>query len=182
MNQLNLFFIRHCKSVGNDKEVMQGWVDYSLSDEGLEQEDKVKNELSKIQFDKVFTSPLSRARHTAELFNKKSQVVVLDKLKERNLGIFSGLTEKEAESLYKEHYNAYKFGGFDEIPKAETTEELIKRCHDLKNEITSLKEGNYLFVSHGIILSCLLPLLSNEYKGVILNNGEIVNIKISGVR
>lgn len=59
-----IFIIRHGQTAGNRANVLQGRSDIPLNEEGREQAKKVKElfDAEGIRFDRVYTSPLSRAQ------------------------------------------------------------------------------------------------------------------------
>jgi broad specificity phosphatase PhoE len=66
---MDLIFIRHAESVGNARGLMQGHQDFALSDRGREQARRLARWLSAhgIAWDHAYTSPLARARETADI-------------------------------------------------------------------------------------------------------------------
>ncbi len=65
---MNLLIVRHAQSVGNRDKRMQGRLDYPLSDEGRKQAELLGSWLAGrgIVWDFAYTSPLARARQTAD--------------------------------------------------------------------------------------------------------------------
>ncbi len=62
-------FLRHGESVGNAEERFQGHADFPLTEKGLAQARALNARWQKLglTFDQVFSSPLLRARQTAEI-------------------------------------------------------------------------------------------------------------------
>ena len=68
---IRLVLVRHGLSSFNAKGLIQGRTDDSLlTDEGYEQARKAGKALSKINFDKIYSSPLVRAAETANTIKK----------------------------------------------------------------------------------------------------------------
>ena len=68
---IRLVLVRHGLSSFNAKGLIQGRTDESLlTDEGYEQARKAGKALSKINFDKIYSSPLVRAAETAKTIKK----------------------------------------------------------------------------------------------------------------
>ena len=93
---IRLVLVRHGLSTFNSKGLIQGRTDDSfLTDEGYEQALKAGKALSKINFDKIYSSPLVRAAETAKTikktFNKEQNIVFDDNLLEVDLNEWSGL-------------------------------------------------------------------------------------------
>ena len=97
---IRLVLVRHGLSSFNAKGLIQGRTDDSfLTDEGYEQARKAGKALSKINFDKIYSSPLVRAAETAKTikktFNKEQNIVFDDNLLEVDLSKWSGLKINE---------------------------------------------------------------------------------------
>ena len=106
-----LFFIRHGQSTANLLRVFAGQMDYPLTEQGLRQAEKGAAFLKKnFSIDAVYSSPLSRAKETAEptarLFGL--EVNFLEDLRERSIGIWAGRPNHEIKELYPEMYYAHK--------------------------------------------------------------------------
>ena len=70
---IRLVLVRHGLSTFNKKGLIQGRTDDSLlSEEGYEQAHKAGKALSKINFDKIYSSPLVRAADTCLLYTSPS--------------------------------------------------------------------------------------------------------------
>ena len=68
---IRLVLVRHGLSSFNAKGLIQGRTDNSLlTDEGYEQARKAGKALSKITFDKIYSSPLVRAAETSKTIIK----------------------------------------------------------------------------------------------------------------
>ena len=68
---IRLVLVRHGLSSFNAKGLIQGRTDDSfLTDKGYEQALKAGKALSKINFDKIYSSPLVRAAETAKTIQK----------------------------------------------------------------------------------------------------------------
>ena len=80
---IRLVLVRHGLSSFNEKGLIQGRTDDSyLTEKGYEQARKAGEVLSKIKFDEIFSSPLSRAAETAITINKsfeRDQNIFFDK-------------------------------------------------------------------------------------------------------
>ena len=88
---IRLVLVRHGLSSFNAKGLIQGRTDDSLlTDEGYEQSRKAGKVLSKINFDKIYSSPLVRAAETAKTikksFNEEQNIVESGAIK--NIQIF----------------------------------------------------------------------------------------------
>lgn len=60
-----IYMVRHCEAMGNVNRLFQGSSDFDISETGEKQLEYLKNRFKDIKLDKVYTSPLIRARKTA---------------------------------------------------------------------------------------------------------------------
>jgi len=110
---IRLVLVRHGLSSFNAKGLIQGRTDNSiLTDEGYEQARKAGKALSKINFDKIYSSPLVRAAETAKTikktFNKEQNIIFDDNLLEVDLCEWSGLKIDEIKKKFPEIYPIWK--------------------------------------------------------------------------
>jgi len=110
---IRLVLVRHGLSSFNSKGLIQGRTDDSiLTDEGYEQAREAGKALSKINFDKIYSSPLVRAAETAKTikktFNKEQNIVFDDNLLEVDLSEWSGLKIDEIKKKFPEIYPIWK--------------------------------------------------------------------------
>jgi broad specificity phosphatase PhoE len=167
-------FLRHGESTGNAEGYFQGQSDeYPLSKKGKEQSRALaaRWKREKIYFNKIISSPLLRAKQTAEIINE----ILMCPLEfdpiwmERDNGNLTG-TKRGAEgkpNLRPDFINLYD-------PIGETGEsewELFLRGGKALQSIFHRSPGKYLIVSHGGILNkvihtiCGIKPLAN-FKGV----------------
>lgn len=97
-----IVFIRHAQSQANADGVWNGQAEGPLSEEGEASLDLLGKRLSEWEFDLVVSSPLSRARRTAEAF--ADDVRIMDDLVEIDLGRWEGMefaevAERHADEL-----------------------------------------------------------------------------------
>jgi probable phosphoglycerate mutase len=81
---------------------MIGSFDWPLSEEGLRQAYLLAESLKTMDIDILLTSPLLRARRTAEIISGAVQLPseVVEDFREIDLGLFEGLTSREAKARY----------------------------------------------------------------------------------
>lgn len=147
----HLVLTRHGQSVGNAERRHQGQADFPLTQLGRSQTQQLaahwKNQGK--SFDYLISSPLLRAKNTAEILSKSLEVEIsLDPIwMERDNGQLAGLLHDEAQE---------KIPQPDFIPLyqpiAETGEsqwELFLRAGKAIQTILSEDPGRYLIVGHG---------------------------------
>jgi broad specificity phosphatase PhoE len=99
-----LYLIRHARTAWNNSLRMQGWHDEPLDDAGRAQAHALARRLSGERLSALYSSPLARARETAEIVAQAHGLAVRcdDRLRERNLGEWTGLTMEEAQARHPE--------------------------------------------------------------------------------
>ena len=168
---MKLILTRHGETDWNVDGRLIGQTDIPLNDNGRKQAQILKDKLSDINFDCCYSSPLKRAKETAEIIcNSKCPIFYDNNLKERYGGEMEG---KPIGNL----------GDYENCPSAETDAELPQRA---KSFLTSIKNTNYqsvLIVSHSGLLKnlrhCILELTGDvDYGNWHLQNSdfEIYNI------
>jgi probable phosphoglycerate mutase len=95
-----LFLARHGQTVWNREHRLQGQLDSPLTSAGVEHALAIAQRLEGAGVDVICTSPLGRARRTAEIVAERLQVevVAVDDLAELDHGSFAGHTWDELES------------------------------------------------------------------------------------
>jgi broad specificity phosphatase PhoE len=144
-----LLLIRHAQSVWNAEGRWQGWSDPPLSTEGVLRAQSTGPQLAGLGIDEVVSSDLLRARTTAEILVDKmgsDLTIGLDhRLRERNLGEWSGLTTDEIEQRWPG-----SLADWTAAPGGETTAELTSRVQGSLAELgESAPERTVLVVTHG---------------------------------
>jgi probable phosphoglycerate mutase len=94
--------IRHGETVWNAERRFTTHSDVPLSEVGLEQVAAAADALAATAIDRIYSSPLQRARVTAEMIASRqaiaAEVTVDDRLTEIDAGPFDGMTEDELRS------------------------------------------------------------------------------------
>ena len=95
---MTLLLLRHGESEGNRDRRIQGWLEYPLTALGREQADISGRHLATVAASTLYSSPLRRARETADLVAAHSgqAIVELPDLREYHFGEAEGLVWDEA--------------------------------------------------------------------------------------
>ena len=198
---IRLVLVRHGLSSFNAKGLIQGRTDDSLlTDEGYEQARKAGKALSKINFDKIYSSPLVRAAETAKTiqknFSKEQNIVFDDNLLEVDLSEWSGLKIDEIKNKFPEIYNIWKNDPENLILKRsdgktyKPIKELFDQANNFVEDILKINldkdDLNILVVGHNAIIRCLILLLLGKpkqgFRKIRLENASfsIINISSQG--
>lgn len=171
--------VRHGLSSWNDESRVQGSSDLSvLTDIGVEQAEKCRSALSNICFDRCFSSPISRAKSTAELIwcDRKEPLVFLDSLKEAHLFFMEGMKNADAKEKYPKLYNTWREDPANfHVNGIYPIRRLWGTARDAWKEILLSPGENFLVVTHKSILRALictaLGLGPERFRSVDINNG-----------
>lgn len=171
---MEIYFMRHGRSMADDEEKHEGRYDSPLTSLGKEQALK-RAELFKeegLKFDKIISSPLVRALETAQIIEKVlgSKVETNSDLMEMDNGAMAGLTFKEALikfpiPKFQNPYNRMANG------TGESPWQLQARAIYALEKILQREEGKYLVVAHGGILNAILRTIVGAQPPV--NNGGL---------
>ena len=155
---MKVIIARHGQTEWNRLGKLQGQTDISLNEEGQRQAEETARQIADEKIDLIISSPLKRARETADIINKRFEASIIedDRLKERNYGKSEGLTVAERQELRKAHpivddiWNYDKNIDFNDI---ETMHSFCKRVYDFLDEISKkYKDKTILLVTHGGIV------------------------------
>ena len=150
--------LRHGESTGNAESRWQGQADFPLNDTGRAQAralaERWKSE--NMKFDFVISSPLGRAKETAEIIASCLDLKVeFDPLwLERDNGEFAGLTAHEVRQNFQHpaFSTPYDPVGVD----GEGDWELFLRAGQALHSLLKREPARYLIVSHGGLLNQIM--------------------------
>jgi len=161
-----IYLIRHGQTLWNKEEVFRGQSDIPLNDFGRLQARAIARELQerKLNNPVFFSSPLKRARETAEIagsFLPGLSIIDVEALIDINFGEWQGRAREEIEKLYPELYRMWQenpagvvFPGGDALP------EVAARAEKAFMEIAQEHpENDVVIVTHRVINKVLLSLL-----------------------
>ena len=185
---MKLYIIRHGQTNWNKKGKIQGKTDIELNEEGIKQAKEARKILENCDIDLIVTSPLKRARKTAEIINETKNVpIIFNKaLEERGFGEFEGKTQQE---IQDEIWNSEILDNYSLNRKYKGVETIQNLCNRVWNLIDELKreykDKNILLVTHGGVTRAINGYFNgvNEngiIEGLRLHNCEIKTYEIEG--
>ena len=164
MTETTLGLFRHGQTDWNIDLRLQGTADIPMNAVGIEQVERAAEKIAEEHWDLVLSSPLGRARHSAELIAQRlgiDEVAIEEQLMERAFGIGEGM-------LYSEWHERYS--RLDEIPGAESKVSIEERSRKLlEHAAESFAGKKVLAVSHGALIRFVL---SEVTAGEIPPQGE----------
>ena len=177
MTSTHLGLFRHGQTDWNINFLLQGVTDIPMNQTGIEQVKLAAKAIKAEDWDVVLTSPLSRAKQTAEIIASQNgfpEIIVDELLIERSFG--------EAEGLSHEQWRA-KYLNLDHIPGGESRSQLAERSKRLLETISQELAGKrVLAISHGALIRTLISIASrNELPrdGERLGNASLNVVKHS---
>ena len=180
-----LVLARHGQSVSNAVRRFQGVQDVPLSELGLRQAEALGSALRRRRLAAVYTSPLARARRTAEIAaaGLGVPVVPVEDLRELSLGEWEGRTVEEIRALPGDPYARWVRDPVVGLPPGgEPLPDVQARVVRAIGEIAAAHPngGDVLVVCHGGVISaflahCLGLPLSQIWR-VTLSNGSLTEV------
>ena len=172
-----LYIVRHGETDWNTQGRFQGLEDIPLNENGKKQALLSTEYLKKQNCDIIVSSPLSRAKDTAEIIGKNigiEKVEVVQEFIERDLGSASGLLPEERKRRFPD--------GF--IIDAEPKLELRKRVFGAMSELHQKYKGKKIIVvTHGGIINSIMQKLTNDTfnpNEVKIFNGSVTVLRGNG--
>src|SRR5699024_8577625 len=177
---LTIYLLRHGETAWNaEGNRYCGRTDLPLTEKGLEQAEVVRKKLEQTSFDAIYSSPLIRARHTAEIVSGKKEVATDKRLIETDFGKWEG---KQKEKFIAEDpalWNAWKNDPADVKAggTGETAGEVVKRGDDFFTSLHSGSNRKIMVVAHNgfnrLYLSHKLEMPLRNYQKLFLNNASV---------
>ncbi len=188
---MELYIVRHGKTQWNLEKRLQGSADIQLNEDGRELARISGEALKDTHFDRIYSSPLSRAYETACLFrgNRPLEIIRDQRLSELNFGDYEG---KTLDSLMED--DACSFRYFFSQPhlytppaNGETLEHLCMRAADfMEHEILPLQNTceRVMIVAHGAMNKALMTYvkkqdLSQFWSGGLQRNCNVIILELN---
>jgi probable phosphoglycerate mutase len=153
MKETEIILIRHGETEWNSQQRMQGHSNSDLSSVGQAQIQALGEWMKNVPFDHIYSSDSLRAKQTAEAITQFSghELKIDLRLREKNLGVFEGLTSEEARERHPEVFRLFKTAGSKYvIDEGESTQQLQDRALEIVDEIRiKHPEEHVLLVTHG---------------------------------
>lgn len=156
MTLTRILFIRHGETVFNLEGKIQGDLDSPLTETGLRQAGAVAHRLRHTPPAHIYTSDLGRALATAQLIAQAVHCPLTtdERLRERNMGIFQGLTFDEIARQYPAEMARLKVATADYVPPGgESAVQTRHRAWAALNDLADKHPGQQIAViSHGAVI------------------------------
>ena len=160
MKETEIILIRHGETEWNSQKRMQGHSNSDLSEVGRGQIQALGELMKNVSFDHIYSSDSLRTRQTAEAITQYSgHTLQFDqRIREKNLGVFEGLTSTEAKERHPEVYRLFKTAGANYvIDEGESTQQLLERALEFSEEIRLRHpQERVVMVTHGGVVRVLM--------------------------
>lgn len=152
-----VYLIRHCQSMGNIEHKFQGQYDADISPAGEKQLELLGLRFRNEPIDVIYTSPLKRARMTAQAIAKyHNDIDVIDEpgFIEMNVGELENRSLKELALNYPETAEKWdRYPDLCEFPGGETMAEVYERVNRALDRVIAENPGRTVVITtHGGVL------------------------------
>lgn len=163
MTSTELYFVRHCESEANTGKMIAGITDVAITENGKKQLECLAERFRDIPLDVICSSPLTRAKLTAEAVNRYQGVPVEEwqAFIEMNCGDYEmvSLADLPEKKQYQWIHEPYNF----EAVNGESMREVYDRAVAGFQELVRKHRGKRIAVTtHGGLLRCLYCYVENE--------------------
>jgi probable phosphoglycerate mutase len=159
MIRTQIIIVRHGQTQWNIRKIRQGHLDSELTDKGVAQARALGQRIARENFTALYSSDLGRALHTARMIAAVTghEIVTDERLRERHLGVFQGLSGDEIKDKHPEEYRMHRTLGPEYvIPGGESVRQQVARNVDCLDEIALKHPGEkVVVVTHGGVVSGL---------------------------
>ncbi len=160
---MRVVLVRHGETDWNGNGRLMGRLDVPLNENGRKQAETLREKLANMRFDCCYSSPLSRAKETAEIVcGDKCKVVCDDRLQERYGGALQGSVMDN-------------WGGYDADETVETNAGILERAASFWREIRGKDYDAVLIVSHNGLLKNLRHCILGRTGNVDYGSGNLAN-------
>jgi broad specificity phosphatase PhoE len=169
---MNLYLIRHADSAIPEDHIQN---DFPLSELGKRQVMALAQRMNSLRIDYLFSSPLIRARDTAEFISKSHSVPIRfeTNFREMDLGHMAGMSRQEMMERYGGFLRSYPYPKMEyAYANGETPEQFHARVAASLEKAIWLpfhrEDVNVVLVAHGgVICAILLHFLGLRFDGYL---------------
>ena len=181
-----IIFLRHAQAENNAKRILAGRTEgVHLTKTGIEQAEQIAKYLKPLDISAIYSSPIERASHTAEIVakNRSLEVVLDERLTEIDMGKF---TRMNYDDMFAKYGNIFlKFYENDPViaeHEVETFPHVQRRVLDIVNHVVKKhKNENVILVTHmdpiKSMLSTVMDLKPKALFELIIANASLTIIK-----
>ena len=181
-----IIFLRHAQAENNTKRILAGRIEgVPLTKAGIEQAESIAKYLKPLDISAIYSSPIERASHTAEIIAKNNSLdyELDDRITEIDMGKF---TRMNYDDMFAKYGNIFlKFYENDPViaeHEVETFLEVQRRILDMVTDVVKKhKNENVILVTHmdpiKSMLSTVMDLKPKTLFELIIANASLTIIK-----
>ena len=181
-----IIFLRHAQAENNAKRILAGRTEgVHLTKVGIKQAESIAKYLKPLDISAIYSSPIERASHTAEIVAKNNSLdyELDDRITEIEMGKF---TRMNYDDMFAKYGNIFlKFYENDPViaeHEVETFPEVQRRVLDMVTHVVKKhKNENVIFVTHmdpiKSMLSIVMDLKPKTLFELIIANASLTIIK-----
>lgn len=174
---MKIYIVRHgevlhnaLKQYNNENE--------DLNEKGIRQANELREKIKNINYDIIISSPLLRAKHTAQIINfNNKKILINDKLKERDPGDLSG---KPITVTNREEY--WNYNTTISYGTSENIRDFFMRVYNFLDDLKKEDYESVLIVAHSGVSKAFSGYFEGIKDGMFSNRGlrncEIKEYKI----
>ncbi|WP_077411762.1 histidine phosphatase family protein [Listeria monocytogenes] len=201
--KLNVYLVRHGKTMFNTSRRVQGWSDTPLTNEGIEVAEFLGRGLRETPFDAIYTSDRGRTIEMAGIILRESKQTHLEinelrDFREFGFGKFEGEYEDIMFGKVMEHLGFQsmeeafeKFGDdgyqiisetvekIDETGMSENWDEMVARLKNALDTVSAenqVENANVLVVSHGMAINTIISFFDKSLINPDLANASVTRL------
>ncbi len=179
----SIFLVRHGQTAWNKEEIFRGRTDVPLDETGLRQAELVGEYFKGMEIHKIYSSPLSRARQTAEKIAKIHNLKVqsLQGILDMSFGNWEGHAHQEIRKIDDETYRQWvETPHLVRLPGGESLDDVRLRAMGALDEVIRNHPGKTLvLVTHRVVnkvLICGILGMDNSHFWQISQDTTAINL------
>ncbi|MEN9390508.1 MAG: hypothetical protein RLZZ283_608 [Candidatus Parcubacteria bacterium] len=140
---VRITYFVHGTTPYNEQKLASGQSDIGLSNQGVEDAEKLGRLMTEVTFDAVYTSDLPRAEQTTEIaFGTRFPIIHEPRLREIDDGVFTGMPIHE---IQKSHIHYLD----EQYENGESFRDVENRMKSLLDELKRTRDGQHVaFIAH----------------------------------
>lgn len=163
---MRIYLVRHGE-VPHNALKQYNTTDEDLKEVGIKQAEELRDKIKDMNFDIIISSPLIRAKHTANIINIKNNKIILDdRIRERSCGDLSG---KPLEVTNREEY--WNYNTTIQYGTSENIKVFFGRVYQFLNELKEKDYEKVLIVAHSGVSKGFSAYFEGIKDGKFLNRG-----------
>lgn len=173
-----IYITRHGEIDLNKDGKYSGRINVSLNSTGITQAKQLAEKANDFNVDVIYCSPLKRTMETAKFVKSKHncEMIIDNHFIERSVGVYEGLTKKEAKNKYPDLYKQNITRIFNQAPpNGETIDEVIERVFIGLDKIKKQNRySNIIIITHGFVAKVI-----NKYFNPKISKQDFFDFRLS---